>query len=140
MVEKLLVMVLLVRAKFINKITYIKILDEYFNKNTENELLRELEWDVNEINSSVQLLVQSGELDKDTFINTMIGILKQIYDENVFSLEDFAKQGYNLWRELPVFDEEYPLNIFCYVDDPLSHGDEEECRRLISEILSLKYK
>ncbi len=134
--EKLLVTLLLARSKFIDKIIYIKLLDDYFSKDTEDELLCELEWNVNEIDSSVELLVHSGKLDKDIFINIMVEMLKRIYDNNVFTLDNFAKQGYDLWRELPVFDDEYPLNIFCYADDPLASGDKDECREFINEILN----
>ena len=61
--------------------------------------------------------------------------LKKIYsDEN--NLMEFGKRMYQLWKCLPSeLSEEEPCIILRYADDPLSWGDEKQCRELYEKAL-----
>ncbi len=131
--EQLLAMILLARAGFVNISVYHNLLNSCYAIDSDNHLLCELQWASNKTDDSVNLLLQSGAFNKTIFIKTILKTLKNIYDEDKFSLNDFTKHCYILWSSLPLVRDEKPLNAFCYLID---YRDEKMCREFLNDIFS----
>ncbi|MGN0600296.1 MAG: hypothetical protein ACI4JK_10425 [Oscillospiraceae bacterium] len=74
-------------------------------------------------------LMRTKPINHDEFGRYLMRILKPIYRES--DINDFGKKMCELWKLLPSsIDNEEPFHIFCYADDCLSYGDEQQCREL----------
>ena len=84
---------------------------------------------------SLSYLFNEMQLDIDKFSRKLMSKLKGIYiDEN--NLAEFGKRMYQLWQYLPKeISEEEPFYILSYADDPLSWGDEKQCRELYEKAI-----
>ena len=60
--------------------------------------------------------------------------LKSQYLIHEADIHSFAKKAYNIWQLLPSdIASVEPFHILSYADDPLSWGDERQCRELYEE-------
>lgn len=117
---------------------YRKKLDQLFLQNPQNEVLLDLEGR-NYKDAMLHLVHLFDERQLDTnmvlFGKKLMDRIRDIYDtEN--NLERFGKRMYQLWQYLPSeLSEKEPFDILCYADDPLSWGDEKQCRELYEKAL-----
>ena len=115
---------------------YKEKLDQLFLRNPQDEVLLDLEGR-NYKDAMLHLchLFDERQLDFTQFSIKLMSKLKDIYvtEEN---LEEFGKRMYQLWKYLPSeLSEEEPCNILRYADDPLSWGDEKQCRELYEKAI-----
>ena len=60
--------------------------------------------------------------------------LEIVYKSNVYTIAEFGKICYQLWKLLPEFlVQEQPFWTLSYADDPLSWGDEKQSRIIYEE-------
>lgn len=115
---------------------YQEKLDQLFLQNPQDEVLLDLE-ERNYKDAMLHLcyLLNERQLDIVRFSKKLMSILKDIYvAEN--NLEDFGKRMCQLWQYLPSeLSVEEPFHILSYADDPLSWGDEKQCRELYEKAL-----
>lgn len=115
---------------------YKEMLDRLFLQDPQNELLLDLEVrPFRDAMLHLYALYDEMHLDHDKFSRILMNKLKEIYSaEN--DLTDFGKRMYKLWQSLPdEISEEEPFCIFTYADEPLSWGDEKQCRELYEKAL-----
>lgn len=115
---------------------YREKLDQLFLQNPQDEVLLDLEGrSYKDAMLHLYYLFNDSQLDVVQFGKKLMNKLKDIYvAEN--SLEDFGKRMYQLWQCLPnELSEEEPFHILSYADDPLSWGDEKQCRELYEKAI-----
>ena len=138
MMEELLVCVLLLCEGFNFEEEYQKTLDKLFMLNPENEVLLNLEFMSNDIKGSCLYLkahFNYTEFNADKFGQFLMQKLAVLYEQD--KLRHFAAKMYSLWQNLPDnISCEEPFWTLCYADDPLSWGDERQCRELYEEMLN----
>ncbi len=136
--EELLVCVLLLCEGFNFEEEYQKTLDKLFMLNPENEVLLNLEFMSNDIKGSCLYLkahFNYTEFNADKFGQFLMQKLAVLYEQD--KLRHFAAKMYSLWQNLPDnISCEEPFWTLCYADDPLSWGDERQCRELYEEMLN----
>ena len=135
--EELLVCVLLLCEGFDLAEEYRQKLDALFLSNPDDEFLLELEFRSSNIKESCLYLkahFNCSAFDRDQFGRFLMQQLSVLYREN--NLRYFADKMYSLWQNLPNgISHEEPFWTLCYADDPLSWGDERQCRELYEEML-----
>ena len=136
--EELLVCVLLLCDGFELENEYQSKLDELFMLNPDDAVLLELEFMSSDIKGSCLYLkahFNYAQFDTARFGRFMMRQLAALYQQN--SLQYFAKKMYSLWQNLPDnISCEEPFWTLCYADDPLSWGDERQCRELYEAMLN----
>ena len=121
---------------------YNKSLDEVFLKNSENHILLELECCSSDCDATFDILqrywkYECKDFSVDTFGKCLLEDLKEIYQSNILSIEDYGRKCYSLWKQLPSeLHLEEPFHILSYADDPLSWNDEGQTRRLYEEFFN----
>ncbi len=136
--EELLVCVLLLCEGFNFEEEYQETLDKLFMLNSENEVLLDLEFMSDDIKGSCLYLkahFNYTEFNADKFGQFLMQKLAVLYEQD--KLRHFAAKMYSLWQNLPDnISCEEPFWTLCYADDPLSWGDERQCRELYEEMLN----
>ena len=114
---------------------YREKLDQLFLQNPQDEVLLDLEGSsYKDAMLHLCYLFTEEQLDIVQFSKKLMNKLKDIYVAES-NLEDFGKRMYQLWQYLPnELSEEEPFHILSYADDPLSWGDEKQCRELYVSI------
>lgn len=117
-------------------------LDKMFLENSNCNLLLELESCSSNCDSTFDILqrfwkYEFKDFSLDAFEKCLLADLKKIYFSNAFTLEDFGKKCYSLWRELPSeLHMIEPFHILSYADDPLSWNDEVQTRKLYEDLFN----
>ena len=138
--ERLLCKALLWKAGLITCEAYNETLNELFLKNTEDDLLLELESYTLDSDTSYNVLHRYWEYEckdfsADVFGKYLLDELKAVYQSNAFPLKVYGKKCFRVWRCLP--DElqmKEPFHILSYADDPLSWGDESASKKIFEEL------
>lgn len=112
---------------------YRDTLDTLSLINPQDEILLDLEErDYKDAMLHLYYLMNEKSFDTNQFGRLLMSKLKEIYVE--CNIVEFGKSMYELWQKLPQnIDEEKPFHVLCYADDPLSWGDEKQCRSLYEE-------
>lgn len=134
--EELIVYAVLCSIGYCKYDEYIEKLDQLFLQNPQDEVLLDLEGRAyKDAMLHLCYLFNEMQLDIDKFSRKLMSKLKGIYiDEN--NLAEFGKRMYQLWQYLPKeISEEEPFYILSYADDPLSWGDEKQCRELYEKAI-----
>ncbi len=134
--EELIVYAVLCSVGYENIDEYREKLDKLFLENPQDEVLLDLEGrSYKDAMLHLCCLFDEGNLDMDRFSIKLMSKIKDIYiAEN--DLAEFGKRMYRLWQYLlGELSEKEPFNIFCYADDPLSWGDEKQCRELYEKAI-----
>ena len=137
--EKLLACVLLMGEGLITTEAYQMVLDELFLEAPEDELLLALEWTSDQREARKLILRQSSApdvvLDTDVFARFLFQKLEQIWASGCYTLAEFGQHTYRLWEVLPrQLQEEDPLRVLAYADDPLSWHDEQTSLRIYEKL------
>lgn len=111
-------------------------LDQLFLQKPQDEVLLDLEGrSYKDTMLHLCYLFNERQLDIVQFSKKLMNKLKDIYVAES-DIEEFGKRMYQLWRYLPKeLSEEEPFHILSYADDPLSWGDEKQCRELYEKAL-----
>ncbi len=116
-----------------DKDDYVVELDRLFLENPENDLLLELEGlcgDYRAAWARISPLI-GYTVNVYGFGKELFAVLEKIYVENKFPLAEFGGICNALWRFLPgEFNTDEPFYSLIYADEPLSWGDEKQCREL----------
>lgn len=115
---------------------YKEKLDQLFLQNPQDEVLLDLEGrNYKDAMLHLRYLFDERQLDFTQFSVKLMRKLKDIYAAEI-NLEKFGKRMYQLWKCLPSeLSEEEPCSILRYADDPLSWGDEKQCRELYEKAI-----
>lgn len=119
---------------------YNKKLDEMFLNDSENSILLELESCSSNCDITYGILqrywkYECKNFSIDSFGKCLLENLKTAYFSNLFSIVEFSKKCYLLWRELPnEIHTKEPFYTLSYSDDPLSWGDEAQTKKIYEEL------
>ena len=134
MFEELFSLAILSELHLIHKSKYLDRLNFYFDNFSNNDLLLELEFLFEDINSAVNKIVN---FTYDTFDFQQFGIilfneLEISYYSNQYSIAEFASKMYLLWNLYlsESIQLEEPFWTLSYADDCLAYGDEKQTRAL----------
>lgn len=115
-------------------------LDRMFSETPNNKILLELEESSNNYKETFARLKRYFEYETDTFDSyifgkTLFNGLEIAYKSDVYTIAEFGKICYQLWKLLPEFlMQEQPFWTLSYADEPLlSWGDEKQSRILYEE-------
>ena len=76
-------------------------------------------------------LMNSTQIDINSFGMILMAYLFREYQKDKAEINSFANKTYMLWHDLPSeIASIEPFHILSYADDPLSWGDERQCREL----------
>ena len=134
--EKLICESLLWKVGLSSGDTYNQVLHEIFMHKPDCSLLLELEYCSFDCDTTFDLLQRHMKYDSVTFDNEIFGkylleSLKRKYFEGGFTIQDFGKKCYLLWRQLPdEINTIEPFHALSYADDPLSWNDEPQTRKI----------
>ncbi len=138
--EQLICKSLLLKIGLITGDNYSETLDKMFLEDSDNEMLLELQSYHYDVDTTFDILQRYWEYEfkgfsVDTFGKCLLEDLKTVYQSNVFSIEDFGKKCYRLWKQLPnELHLEEPFHVLSYADDPLSWGDEAQTREIYEKL------
>lgn len=117
-------------------------LDNIFLNEVDNEFLVELEFSSNDINSTIHIIKNLidpniSRLDFDFIGKLLFKAFEVKYHQDSCILEDLAHQAYSIWNILPhnIANKE-PFYTLCYIDDPISYGDEKQTRELFHKLFN----
>ncbi|MBR1738269.1 MAG: hypothetical protein IJ736_14885 [Firmicutes bacterium] len=115
---------------------YCRVLDRLFLNDPENEELLDLEWmDDKDAMFHLFYLMQTEPMNYDKFGTFLMNKLDLIYRKS--KIDDFVEKMYRLWKNMPdTVSREEPFYTFCYADDCLYCGDEQQCRELCEKTLN----
>lgn len=134
MIEALYVYTLLLQVDLLKQDEYDHCLDVLFLKNTDNDLLLELEWsasDLKHVIFSLQKYAAENEMNYDILGQMLFQKLKKIFDRNETDIVSFAADVYTIWQQLPADIQTIsPFYILNYADDSLSWGDVQQTKAL----------
>ncbi len=139
--EELLACVLLWGEGLLPWEVYREKLDALFLADPENELLQELEWNSGDRKGAYAKVREywgnhAGSMRTEVFGRFFMARLKEVFRQDGLDLRWFGAQMYALWGNLPPWLQDVqPFWAFCYADDPLSWGDEEQSRELYRRAL-----
>ncbi len=136
--EELLVYAILFYEDIITEEQYQKELDKLFLKNPSDEMLLYLEWetDIKKAIIFIRTHINYQDLSHD-IVGTVLMEQLRIYYYQCQNIQKFANKMYSLWESLPGdMQNKQPFEVFCYIDDPLSWGEEKEVRFLYEQILN----
>lgn len=131
--ESLICKLLLWKTGLSTSEDYNKYLDELFDKDSDNNILLDLEFISADCNATYDYINRYWKYEYknfsiDCFGKFLLIDLKKIYKSNTFSIEAFARKCYELYKMLPYeISSNEPFFTLCYADDPLSWGDEKQC-------------
>ncbi len=134
--NELYVLALMRSAGFPMEREYEQSLHALFLRDGENDDLLYLESETDPKLALLYLLARiPTEADRAaTFGRCLMTALMPFYRSQ--SLTEFTAGLRRMWRLLPSeLSFENPFHMFCYADDPLSWGDEAQCRELCERIL-----
>lgn len=137
--EKLLACVLLLNEGLITVGEYQAVLDELFMDAPEDALLLALEW-THDLREAKRLILRESSaperaLDQEAFSRFLLKRLEKIWTSSRFTLREFGQHTYQLWEVLPrQLQEEDPLRVLAYADDPLSWHDEQASLRIYEKL------
>lgn len=103
-------------------------LDKMFSESLDNEVLLELEeYSSNYKDTFARLqryfAYETSVFKINKFGKTLFKGLETVYNSNIYSITEFGRRCYGLWKMLPEYlSHEEPFFILCYADDPLSWG------------------
>lgn len=138
--ERLICKSLLWKIGLTDGADYSKTLDELFLSDVNNDLLLELESCSYDYDTAFDILQRFWKYEcksfcVDTFGRCLTKDLKEVYESNIHSIEEFGKKCYSLWQLIPKeFNIIEPFYTLSYADDPLSWGDEEQPRKIYEEL------
>ena len=135
--EELLAYAYLLEMDLISEAIYEKKLNELFLENPADEDLLELEF-LNRNRKETVIYIQThinyNDMDIDKFGRGLFELLKPIYAS--VDIHRFGRAMYLLWQKLPgKLPMVKPFLILSYADEPLSWGDEKQCRAIYEEML-----
>jgi len=134
--EELIVYAVLCSVGYERYDEYREKLDQLFLQKPQDEVLLDLEGRSYK-DAMLHLVYWFNEIQLDIvqFGKKLMNKLREIYVAES-NLEDFGKRAYRLWQYLPdELSKEEPFHILSYADDPLSWGDEKQCRELYEKAL-----
>lgn len=134
MIEDILSLAILSELELLKKTTYIEKLDFYFDTNSDNELLLELEFMYKHTHEAIHKIFNSSmdKVDFCLFGKLLFSNIENIYLSNKFTINEFGQKMYLLWNLYiphPINQKE-PFWTLSYADDCLSYGDEQQTRLL----------
>lgn len=115
---------------------YNVLLDKMFSESPDKEVLLELEeYSSNYKDTFARLqryfTYETNTFKSDKFGKTLFKGLEAVYNSDVYSIDEFGRRCYELWRMLPGYlSYEEPFFVLSYADDSLSWGDEKQTRKL----------
>lgn len=135
--EELLAYAYLLGMDLISEEIYEDKLNELFLENLTDEDLLELEF-LNRNRKETVIYIRThinyNDMDIDKFGRRLFGLLRPIYAS--MDIHRFGKVMYSLWKDLPGnLQMVKPFWTLSYADDPLSWGDEKQCREIYEEML-----
>ncbi len=137
--EQLICKSLLLKIGLITGDNYSETLDKMFLEDLDNEMILELQSYHYDVDTTFDILQRYWEYEfkdfsVDIFGKCLLENLKTVYQSNGFSIEDFGRKCYLLWKHLPnELNTIEPFHTLSYADDPLSWGDEEQARKIYEE-------
>ena len=136
MIEKILVNIILYKTKFIEDKEYNNKLNKFFNENSDNDLLLDLEMCSKDSKKSWAVFQKHFFENKLSYNYDILGKnlfeeLKKIYNSKKINIKEFGIKSYEVWKLLPneIMQKE-PFWTLEYADDCISWGDEEQTRKL----------
>lgn len=134
--EELLAYAYLLGMDLISEEIYEDKLNELFQENPTDEDLLELEFfnrNRKETVIYIRTHINYNDIDIDKFGRRLFVLLRPIYAS--MDIYKFVKAMYSLWKDLPEnLQMVKPFWILSYADDPLSWGDEKQCREIYEEM------
>ena len=130
--EELFAYAIMLKNGLISKTAVSDRIDELFMENPTNEILLELEWEqrAKHMIAIIEHFVDYRKFNTTAFGQTLIRLMEDAYS-GCNDLKWFASRAYSVWSDIPYHIQELePFYIFCYADDPLSYGDEEQTRQI----------
>ena len=112
---------------------YESELDNLFMEYSDSDELLYLESlsDKKDIILHTVALMNSTQIDIKSFGVVLMAYLFHEYQKDKTEINSFANKTRKLWYDLPSEIEFIePFHILSYADDPLSWGDERQCREL----------
>lgn len=131
--EQLIALALMQIGGFDVYTSYLSKLDLLFKENPNNDELLFLEslTSKKDIIIHTVSLLDSVQIDRCSFGIVLMSNLYNEYQNVETEIKSFASKVYKLWCNLPQeIASEEPFCILNYADDPLSFGDEKQCRTL----------
>lgn len=119
---------------------YNRYLDEIFAKDSDNDTLLDLEFISADCDATYDYISRYWKYEYknfsiDCFGKALLNDLKNIYKSNTFTIEDFARKCYKVYKILPYeISSNEPFFTLCYADEPLSWGDEIQCREIYEKL------
>ena len=137
--EEISVSIFLVYEKIITVEEYETQLHTLFLENPENDILLNLEWQT-DIEQSITYIKESIDfttLDIVLFGKCFMEKITEFYKEEHTNFKNFAIRMYDLWKSLPEsIQHQQPFVSLSYGDDPLSWGDEAQCRNIYENMMN----
>lgn len=135
--EELFAYAYLVDMDLISGEIYEDKLNELFLKNPTDEHLLELEFLSRNRKETVRYIRRHSnynDMDIDKFGMALFELLKPMYMS--LDIHRFGNAMYSLWESLPGnLQDIQPFEALCYAHDPLSWGDEIQCREIYEAML-----
>ena len=116
--------------------SYSEQLDKLFLESPDNDDYLYLEELNNPKEAALYIIssISESSINTDVFGPALMKLVGQAYIKS--DLADFGRRMYSLWKNLPVaINNVEPFFTFCYADDCLSYGDEEQCRKLYEKAI-----
>ena len=140
MKETLLVYTILLDSDLTTISEYKDHLDELFLKNSDDDLLLELEWSITDFNKSKMLIHDyfiNHDINHDIFGSFLMQKLKPIYISYDTDIKAFEYRMLELWQKLPSkMMQKEPFWKMSYAGEPLTWGDINQTRELYEEMLN----
>lgn len=133
LLEQLIALALLHAEGFDVWDSFASQLDRLYLNHPDSEILFRLETSPTEKDAvlhTLSLLNTDAIADVDLFGRALMSALSAEYQNGKTDLRTFAERGYDIWQILPSdMADSDPFFILCYAGDPLSWGDEKQCRK-----------
>lgn len=140
--EILYASVLLWKADLVSGELFNTYLDSAFIKDSNNNLLLELETCSSSCERVFSILQNDFQypcksLDENTFKKELFSQLKNIYTTTDLTTEQFAEKCYSIWLDLPEqIKLEQPFYSLNTVNDCFSFGDEELAKEMFNDMFN----
>ena len=137
--EAVLAYVFLRHEEIVTADEYENRLNALYLKDPKNDILLNLEWqkDTKESIIYINESIDFEKLDSALFGKCLMERISVFYKEGHADLRNFAAKMYDLWKNLPdSIQHQQPFWILSYGDDPLSWGDEKQCRSIYEKMMN----
>ncbi len=127
---------------FNDKHNYELLLNEAFLNDPSNDFLLELQERSSNLLDTRGRFTQYWSYEEKSFDSNIFGKrlfagLESAYKVNIFSIDQFGKQCYQLCKDLPSdIQEKEPFWTLKYADECLSWGDEAQTRMIYEKLFS----